>query len=57
MTWTKQPGGILIAPDFMIKPTHRFVTLYFKGYKAGQFPTVAKAKEAALLIAPEPSTN
>lgn len=51
MTWTKQPGGILIAPDFIIQPTHRFVTLFFKGFKAGQFPTVEKAKAAARGIA------
>lgn len=57
MTWTKQPGGVLIAPDFIIKPTFRFVTLYFKGWEAGQFSTVQKAKEAAELISPEPSTN
>lgn len=51
MTWTKQKGGIWIAPDFMIKPTHRYVTLYFKGYPAGQHPTVEAAKKAALGIA------
>ena len=57
MTWTKQKGGTWIAPDFIIKPTFRFVVLYFKGWEAGQFPTVQKAKDAAALISPEPSTN
>ena len=51
MIWTKQPGGTWLAPDFIIKPTFRFVILYFKGWEAGQFPTVQKAKDAAMKIA------
>lgn len=55
MTWTKQKGGTLTAPDFIIKPTHRFVTLLFKGYKAGQYPTLKAAQEAAEKIANGPN--